>query len=56
MKDSERYRHHADEAERMARAIPFSHEREAMLKIARQWRQLETDALKREGGPIGKPT
>ena len=37
--NSEFYRKRAEEVEQLAGAIRFEHEREAMLKIAEQWRR-----------------
>lgn len=47
--NSEVYRKRAEEVEELARGIRFEHEREAMLKIADQWRAMARDAEIREG-------
>jgi hypothetical protein len=45
---SQFYQLEAEKAERTAQSIRFEHEREQMLEIARKWRALERNALRRE--------
>lgn len=46
---AEYYRRQAEAVEAAALKIRFEHEREEMLKIARQFRVLEANARKHEG-------
>ncbi len=45
---SERFRRQAEEAERVASQLSLVTEREALMRFARNWRQLEAKAREQE--------